>query len=96
MPQKLSEQWIDYLGSDKNAVNGMHAKYIGVIGNLALTKLNPEMGNKLFSDKKEHLQKSSYSLTRDLANLNSWKEEDINKRTNDMIVHVINVFPDLP
>lgn len=96
MPQKLSEQWIDYLGPDKNTVNGIHAKCIGLIGNLALTKLNPEMGNKPFPEKKEHLQKSAYSLTRDLANLNSWKEDDIMKKTNDMIIHITKVFPDLP
>ena len=96
MPQKLSDQWIDYLGSDKNAVNGMHTKCIGLIGNLTLTKLNPEMGNKLFSEKKDLLRKSAYKLTRELAEFHSWKEEDIIKRTKDITNNVVKVFPDLP
>jgi len=96
MPQTLSEQWKNYLGYDQNTLKVMHEECVGLIGNLTLTMLNPEMSNKMFSDKKSDLEKSSYKLTKDIVSYSTWKKEDIIHRSNVLIDFIVKALPDLP
>jgi len=95
LPQTLTGNWEKYLGLDANALTIMHRKCVGLIGNLALTMKNPEMSNKLFADKKPILNSSAYNLTRKFACLDNWKEVDILKKTDEMILLITKRFPDL-
>jgi uncharacterized protein with ParB-like and HNH nuclease domain len=97
MPQTLSESWVTYLNLTKNDLKVMHEENIGLIGNLALTKVNPALGNKLFADKKPLLAMSPYILTNALGNSpsNEWNKELIMSRTNDLGALTLVIFPDL-
>jgi hypothetical protein len=97
MPQTLSESWVTYLNLTKNDLKVMHEEHVGLIGNLALTKVNPALGNKLFADKKPLLAMSPYILTNALGNSpsNEWNKELIMSRTNDLGALTLVIFPDL-
>jgi uncharacterized protein with ParB-like and HNH nuclease domain len=97
MPQTLSESWVNYLNLPKNDLKVMHEEHIGLIGNLALTKVNPALGNKLFADKKPLLAMSPYILTNALGNSpsNEWNKELIMSRTEDLGALTLVIFPDL-
>jgi uncharacterized protein with ParB-like and HNH nuclease domain len=97
MPQTLSESWVTYLNLPRNDLKVMHEENIGLIGNLALTKVNTALGNKLFADKKPLLAMSPYILTNALGNSpsNEWKKEDIQSRTEDLGALTLQIYPDL-
>jgi len=97
MPQTLSESWVTYLNLPRNDLKVMHEEHIGLIGNLALTKVNPSLGNKLFAEKKPLLAMSPYILTNALGNTpsNEWKKEDIQSRTEVLGALTLVIFPDL-
>lgn len=82
MPQskKLSPRWINALGQNWDFI---HDKYLHTIGNLTLTRYNSEMGNKFFIEKRDMEKgfKDSYCrLNSDLAELDTWNENEIIKR----------------
>jgi hypothetical protein len=97
MPQTLSGSWVNYLNLPPNDLKAMHEEHIGLIGNLALTKVNPALGNRLFVDKKPLLSMSPYILTNALGNTpsNEWKKEDIQSRTEDLGALTLQIYPDL-
>ena len=97
MPQTLSDSWVRYLSLSKNDLKAMHEENIGLIGNLALTKENPALGNKLFADKKTLLAMSPYILTNALGNLpsNDWKKDEIQLRTDVLGALTLEIYPDL-
>lgn len=97
MPQTLSASWVTYLNLPPNDLKVMHEENIGLIGNLALTKVNPELGNKLFADKKPLLAMSPYILTNALGNSpsNDWNRELIQARTEELGALTLVIFPDL-
>jgi uncharacterized protein with ParB-like and HNH nuclease domain len=98
LPQTLSSEWTEYLNLPSDSLKIMHNECLGLIGNLALTKSNQNMKNKLFDEKKVFLNASPYSLTRELGgpNFTSWKREDIINRNNFMIDCINKALPDLP
>ena len=92
MPQTLSKWWIDNV---EQAVN-VHAKWLHTIGNLTLTGYNQDYGNRSFNEKKNgewttsHGQKvhgyvgSHIALTKEVAKNDSWDEQTIVKRANQL------------
>jgi hypothetical protein len=97
MPQTLSGSWVNYLNLPPNDLKAMHEEHIGLIGNLALTKVNPALGNRLFVDKKPLLAMSPYILTNMLGNSNSteWKDQQIQDRTVELGALTLEIYPDL-
>ena len=84
MPQtnNLSSKWVHALGDNWEQV---HNKYLHTIGNLTLTRYNGEMGTKFFIEKRDMengYKDSSCRLNTDLVNLDTWNEQEINKRAN--------------
>ena len=49
MPQTLSDEWREDLGSDATDV---HNQWLDTVGNLTLTGYNSELSNKPFAEKK--------------------------------------------
>lgn len=90
MPQRLNNDWRIELPN----ANRINEELGGVIGNLTLTKYNQEMGNKVFSEKREVYQISNVSLTREIAaGYSVWNKDSIVKRTEQLTQELIAIFP---
>ncbi len=84
MPQKLTEEWKKDLGENFQEI---HNKYLHTIGNLTLTGYNSEYSNKSFQEKKimeGGFKNSPLRLNQGLRDLESFGEEEIKKRANDL------------
>ncbi len=84
MPQKLTEEWERDLGENFQEI---HNKYLHTIGNLTLTGYNPEYSNKSFQEKQgmeKGFKDSPLRLNQSLRDLESFGEEEIKKRANDL------------
>ncbi|ACD48307.1 DUF262 and DUF1524 domain-containing protein [Helicobacter pylori] len=84
MPQTLTEQWKKDLGENFQEI---HDKYLHTIGNLTLTAYNPEYSNKSFQEKRDMekgFKDSPLRLNQSLRDLESFGEEEIKKRANDL------------
>ncbi len=84
MPQKLTEEWERDLGENFQEI---HNKYLHTIGNLTLTGYNPEYSNKSFQEKQgmeKGFKDSPLRLNQGLRDLESFGEEEIKKRANDL------------
>ncbi|GHQ80569.1 hypothetical protein VN1236_09690 [Helicobacter pylori] len=85
MPQKLDEEeWKKALGQDYERI---HTQYLHTIGNLTLTGYNSEYSNKSFQKKRDMekgFKDSPLKLNQGLRDLESFGEEEIKKRANDL------------
>ncbi len=84
MPQTLTEEWEKDLGENFQEI---HDKYLHTIGNLTLTGYNPEYSNKSFQEKRDMekgFKDSPLRLNQSLMDLESFGEEEIKKRANDL------------
>ncbi|MFT2766175.1 DUF262 domain-containing protein [Helicobacter pylori] len=84
MPKKLEEEWERDLGENFQEI---HNKYLHTIGNLTKTGYNPEYSNKSFQKKRDMeggFKDSPLRLNQDLKDLESFGEEEIKKRANDL------------
>ncbi|GAA8862208.1 DUF262 and DUF1524 domain-containing protein [Helicobacter pylori] len=84
MPQTLTEEWERDLGENFKEI---HNKYLHTIGNLTLTGYNSTYKNKSFQEKKgmeKGFKNSPLRLNQDLKGLESFGEEEIKKRANDL------------
>ncbi len=84
MPQELTEEWERDLGENFQEI---HNKNLHTIGNLTLTGYNPEYSNKSFQEKRDMekgFKDSPLRLNQSLRDLESFGEEEIKKRANDL------------
>ncbi len=85
MPQKLTEEeWEKDLGENFQAI---HDKYLHTIGNLTKTGYNTEYSNRSFQKKRDMekgFKQSPLRLNQGLRDLESFGEEEIKKRANDL------------
>ncbi|MGL2739402.1 GmrSD restriction endonuclease domain-containing protein [Helicobacter pylori] len=84
MPQELTEEWERDLGENFQEI---HDKYLHTIGNLTLTGYNSEYSNKSFQEKQGMeggFKDSPLRLNQSLRDLESFGEEEIKKRANDL------------
>ncbi len=77
MPQTLTKEWKENLGSDYETV---HRKWLHTLGNLTLTNYNSELSNNLYLEKRLILQESHFELNRGLPDKSSWGDGDIEDR----------------
>ncbi|WRC27161.1 DUF262 and DUF1524 domain-containing protein [Helicobacter pylori] len=84
MPQKLTEEWKKDLGENFQEI---HDKYLHTIGNLTLTGYNSDYSDKSFQEKRgmeKGFKDSPLRLNQGLRDLESFGEEEIKKRANDL------------
>ncbi|GAA9042836.1 DUF262 and DUF1524 domain-containing protein [Helicobacter pylori] len=84
MPQELTEEWKRDLGENFQEI---HDKYLHTIGNLTLTGYNSEYSNKSFQEKRcmeGGFKDSPLRLNQGLKDLESFGEEEVKKRANDL------------
>ncbi len=92
MPQELTEEWKRDLGENFQAI---HDKYLHTIGNLTLTGYNPEYSNKSFQEKQgmeKGFKQSPLKLNQGLRGLESFGEEEIKKRANDLADWALKIW----
>ncbi|GAA8526453.1 hypothetical protein oki108_09940 [Helicobacter pylori] len=84
MPKTLTEEWERDLGENFQEI---HNKYLHTIGNLTLTGYNSTYSNKSFQEKygmEKGFKDSPLRLNQSLRGLESFGEEEIKKRANDL------------
>ena len=94
MPQtkNLSKEWKEDLGPNWNEIQ---EKYMHVVGNLTLTGYNSKLADKSFIEKRNMdggFANSPIRLNADLAELNTWNESEIIKRTNALSNKAIEIW----
>jgi uncharacterized protein with ParB-like and HNH nuclease domain/predicted transport protein len=95
MPQneQLSIDWQQELGPDWQEVQ---EKYLHTIGNLTLTGYNSELSDRSFQEKRDHeggFAHSPLQLNRDLADVEHWNAEEIEKRALILADIAVKVWP---
>ncbi len=84
MPKKLTEEWKKDLGENFKEI---HDKYLHTIGNLTLTGYNSKYSNNSFQEKQgmeKGFKDSPLRLNQSLRDLESFGEEEIKKRANNL------------
>ncbi|EJB44899.1 DUF262 and DUF1524 domain-containing protein [Helicobacter pylori] len=92
MPQTLEEEWERDLGENFQAI---HDKYLHTIGNLTLTGYNSEYSNNSFQEKRDMengFKQSPLRLNQSLKDLESFGEEEIEKRANDLADWALKIW----
>ncbi|KHL83642.1 DUF262 and DUF1524 domain-containing protein [Helicobacter pylori] len=92
MPQTLKEEWERDLGENFQAIRD---KYLHTIGNLTLTGYNKEYSNKSFQEKRgmeNGFKQSPLRLNQSLKDLESFGEEEIEKRANDLADFALKIW----
>ncbi len=92
MPQTLTKEWKRDLGGNFQAI---HDKYLHTIGNLTLTGYNQEYSNNSFQEKKnmeKGFKQSPLRLNQSLKDLESFGEEEIEKRANDLVDLALKIW----
>lgn len=92
MPQTLTAAWKEVLGEDFKRI---HDEYLHTLGNLTLTGYNSEMSNKSFKEKRDMtrgFKESCVRLNKDLVELDSWNEREINKRSERLSNEAISIW----
>ncbi|MFP6232988.1 DUF262 domain-containing protein [Helicobacter pylori] len=92
MPQTLTEEWKRDLGENFQAI---HDKYLHTIGNLTLTGYNEKYSNNSFQEKRgmeKGFKQSPLRLNQSLKDLESFGEEEIKKRANDLADWALKIW----
>ncbi len=92
MPQTLTEEWKRDLGENFQAI---HDKYLHTIGNLTLTGYNEKYSNNSFQEKRDMekgFKQSPLKLNQSLKYLESFGEEEIKKRANDLADWALKIW----
>lgn len=90
MPQTLTADWRTDLGSDADAI---HDSLLHTLGNLTLTGYNGELSNAPFERKRAIYANSNIQLNRKLGTLDSWNEEAILARSEELAELALRVWP---
>ena len=94
LPQNndLNLDWRRALGPDWEKIQ---QKYVHTIGNFTLTGYNTEYSDKFFTDKRDMkggFRESPLKLNRGLANLETWNEETILQRAENLAKEALKVW----
>lgn len=90
LPQTLNDEWRRELGANAEEI---YADYLHSLGNLTLTKINPELGNASYEAKRRQYQRSCFSLNRYVAqNFERWTAKEIEERADFLADRAIEIW----
>ncbi len=94
MPQNenLSPAWQAMLGEEWQDVQ---SRLLHTLGNLTLTGYNPELSDRPFLEKRDMdggFRNSHLQLNKDLADLETWNEEEIHKRAEKLAQQAVGLW----
>lgn len=75
------------------SVAELHQRVVHRLGNLTLTAYNPDLGNQPFAEKREVLANSHLSLSREIAEYDSWGAQQIEDRGRAIAERAIGLWP---
>ncbi len=100
LPRKWEEHWPlvfdPNVPGDEEIARGRRNRCLHKIGNLTLLtgKLNPAISNSTWSEKKKEIKEHSILvLNRHLPEIEIWNEDEIDKRTKELFVHALQLWP---
>lgn len=95
MPRKLNEAWEQELGDDHETI---HQELVHTIGNLTLIRHNQELGQKLFTEKKEtYNNKAGLQIAKtEIVNQEKWDAISIKHRSNWIIGYLLEKVLPIP
>ncbi len=92
MPQTLSSNWKDCLGSDYERI---HEQWLHTIANLTLTGYNSDYSNRSFLEKKtisNGFNESGLRLNQYIKQFDKWTEDELLKRQNHLTELAKNIW----
>jgi hypothetical protein len=92
MPQTLTPEWLQMLGSDPEK---QHSQLVHTLGNLTLTMFNADMSNKPYKDKQQSFASSHYVLNTYFADVTQWTPEAIRERGRYLAKLAVQIWPDV-
>ena len=90
MPQTPTDWWKQELGEEWEVT---HETWLDTVGNLTLTGYNPELSNANFASKKVILQTSHVELSRYITAAETWDEQAIGLRGEDLATRALKIWP---
>jgi len=91
MPQTLTEWWEDHLGEDYDET---HEELLHTLGNLTLTRYNPELSNADYAAKRRILMRSHIELNNHFRDVERWDAEAISHRSRSLAARALMIWPD--
>lgn len=82
--------WRAVLGEDAAA---LHERWLHTPGNLALTGYNPELSNGSWPDKRDRYASSNVSMTRALADSETFAVDALIARAHDLAERAVRIWP---
>lgn len=89
MPQTLTDDWRATLGE---GAEGIHTRWLDTPGNLTLTGYNPEISNAPWPDKRAFYAASNVSMTRELADLDTFDEQALAARAERIADRALSLW----
>lgn len=89
MPQTLSEQWQNSLGSEWEET---YELFLDTIGNLTLSAYNSELSNADFATKKQVYNNSHLELNKYFATIPYWTKSEIEERTKELAKKALEIW----
>lgn len=90
LPQTLNDVWRFDLGANAEEIR---ADYVHSFGNLTLTKVNAELGNASYGEKRQEYRNSCFRLNRDIAQkFERWTAEEIDARADFLADQAIQIW----
>jgi hypothetical protein len=90
MPQSLTPEWSEMLGTDAGEI---HGEWLHTIGNLTLTGYNPELGNRSYREKRATLALSHFELNRHFRDEERWGPIEIENRATELFNIALDLWP---
>ena len=99
--KNIPQPWIDMIANgNKENAKQIQIECVHKFGNLTLTGYNSNLSNLDFIIKRDRVDrrgnfigyKNGLYLNEELRNMDHWKKEDIEKRTDDLVNKVLDIF----
>jgi hypothetical protein len=92
MPQTLTPEWVQELQEEAEE---QWSSLLHTLGNLTLTKYNPEMSNKPYAEKQKALKDSHFDLNRYFAEVERWSPDAIRKRGDALAQRALKIWSNI-
>lgn len=89
MPESLSDNWKEHLGSDWQAV---HADFVHRLGNLTITQENTSIKNADFEVKKAWYALDNLMMNVNMKNIRFWRRYQIDQRSGVLAAFCVKIW----
>lgn len=93
MPQKLSKQWIEMLGTDYEEI---HEKWLHRLANLTLSAYNSRYSNSSFEKKRDMengFKNSGLRMNQTISRCSKWTETELIERNSELMKKALKIWP---